>query len=145
MHARPRRGSWDRLTPARGLVVLDDPVVNGGGNCLHGAVQGSVPPEAGRDGLRLHVEVSEGEEWGACPLRWKFFLSLPTFQVGRGRGPLGDLFSQSAAPDATCVGGGVEADGFLRTSTGSRGADGRGGGRVGQDAWRRRKVEVLKD
>ena len=125
--------------------MLDDTVVNSGGNCLHGAVQGSIPPKAGRDGLWLHVEVREGEEWGACPLRSKFCLSLPTFQVGRGRCPLGDLFSQSAAPDATCVGGGVEADGFLRTSTGSRGADGRGGGRVGQDAWRRGQVEAIKD
>ena len=122
MHARLRRGSWVRPTTARGLVALDDSVVNGSGNCLHGAVQGSITPMAGRGGLWLHGEVSEGEEWGACPLRSKFFLSLPAFQVGRGRGPLGDLFSQSAAPDAACVGAGAEIDGFLRASAGGRGA-----------------------
>ena len=140
VHVRLRRRLWGRASPARGLVALDDPVVNGGGNCLHGAVQGSVTPITGRGGLWLRGEVSEGEEWGACPLRSKFFLGLPAFQVGSGRGPLGDLSGQSAAPDAACVGAGAEIDGFLRTSAGGRGAGRRGGGGVGQDAWRRRKV-----
>ena len=145
VHAWLRRGSWDRLTPARGLVVLDDTVVNGGGNRLHGTVQGSVTPITGRGGLWLRGEVSEGEKWGACPLCSKCFLGLPAFQMGSERGPLGDLFGQSAAPNAACVGAGVEIAGFLRTSAGGCGTGGSGGSGVGQDAWRRRKDDAIKD
>ena len=145
VHVRLRRGSWSRPTPARGLVALDDSVVNGGGNCLHGAVQGSVTLVADRGGLRLRGEVSEGEEWGACPLCSKCFLGLPAFQVGSERGPLGDSIGQSAAPDATRVGAGVEIAGFLRTSAGGCRLGGSGGSGVGQDAWRRRKDDALKN
>ena len=145
VHVRLRRGSWRKTTPARGLVALDDPVVNGGGNCLHGAVQGSVTPMTGRGGLWLRGEVGEGEEWGASPLRSKCFLGLPAFQVGSERGPLGDLFGQSAAPNAACVGTGVEIAGFLRTGAGGRETGGCGGFGVGQDALHRRKVDAVKD
>ena len=145
VHVRLRHGLWGRASPARGLVALGDPVVNGGSNCLHGAVQGSVTLVTDRGGFRLRGEVREGEEWGACPLRSKCFLGLPAFQVGSERGPLGDLFGQSAAPNAACVGAGVEIAGFLRTSAGGCGTGGRGGGGVGQDAWRRRKDDAIKD
>ena len=145
VHVRLRRGSWGRASPARGLVALSNPVVNGGGNCLHGAVQGSITPIKGRGGLRLRGEVSEGEEWGACPLRSKCFLGLPAFQVGSERGPLGDSIGQSAAPDATRVGAGVEVAGFLRTSAGGCRLGRSGGSGVGQDAWRRRKDDALKN
>ena len=145
VHVRLRHGLWGRASPARGLVALGDPVVNGGCNCLHGAVQGSVTLVTDRGGLRLRGEVGEGEEWGACPLRSKGFLGLPAFQVGSERGPLGDSISQSAAPDATRVGAGVEVAGFLRTSAGGCRLGRSGGSGVGQDAWRRRKDDALKN
>ena len=144
-HVRLRRGSWGRASLARGLVALSDPVVHGGGNGLHGAVQGSITPIKGRGGLRLRGEVSEGEDWGACPLRSKCFLGLPAVQVCGERGPLGDSIGQSAAPDAARVGAGVGIAGFLRTSAGGCGLGRSGGSGVGQNAWRRRKDDALKN
>ena len=99
----------------------------------------------GRGGLWLGGEVGEGEEWGASPLRSKCFLGLPAFQVGRERGPLGDLICQSAAPNAARVGAGVEIAGFLRTGAGGRGTGGRDGAGVGQDAPRRRRADAFED
>ena len=142
VHARLRRGTWGRQTPARGLVALGESVANGGGKCLHGAVQGLITPIAGRGGLWFHGEVSKGE-WSACSLRSKFFLGSPALQVGSGRGTPGDMFGLSAAPDAAREGAGVEFGSVFRTGAGDREVSGCGRGRVGQDALSRGKVEAL--